>query len=102
MKGHKGNVVAYFYWDDSNDTPLKDFDNRYYTVDGKVSACDNTKITPAYDTTSYNDWVIFMPYNQFHISSSGTHKLKFFIVVWDDTINKEIIKSGWQYITYSL
>ena len=102
MKGHKGNVVAYFYWDDSNDTPLKDFDNRYYTVDGKVSACDNTKITPAYDTTTYNDWVIFMPYNQFHISSSGTHKLKFFIVVWDDTINKEIIKSGWQYITYTL
>ncbi len=99
MKGHDGKVIAYFYWDDSSDSPLKDRDRSYYTTDGNV--CSSTYIKPGYDEAVYEDWVIFMPYDQFDISSSGKHSLKFFVAVRDNTIGEQLTDSGWQYITYT-
>ena len=99
MKGHTGRVIAYFYWDDTNGNPLKDRDNRYHTTDGNV--CVGEGFTPSYDNSTYNDFKLFMPLDQFDITTSGKHSIKFFVAIRDNTIGEQLTDSDWQYITYT-
>ncbi|MFZ0751760.1 MAG: hypothetical protein WAM70_20530, partial [Pyrinomonadaceae bacterium] len=69
-------MIAYFYYDDSDNTPLKASDARYRTKTGNVSA--QTNFTPAYDPAVYNDLQIFIPYEALNMESGEEHDLKFY------------------------
>lgn len=71
-------AVAYFY--DSDGNPLKDFDDRFRTEDGRVST--GTDFSPGYDETSYEDLQLFIPYSQFHLAA-GHNELSFYVALWD-------------------
>lgn len=63
---------VYFYY--TNNWPLKNRDQFYGTNEGQVA--HHRTFTPAYDDTTYEDFTLFIPYDEFHIDS-GTHQLKF-------------------------
>ena len=85
FKGSKGRVVAYFY--KKNGDALKDFNEKYDTIDGYVCVWKN--FTPLYDNTLFSDFKLFMPYREFHRPQnlgSGKHDLKFRVRIFDDNI----------------
>lgn len=83
MKGEEGGVAAYFYCADDN-SPLMSKNGRYEAVDKQVTAYDS--ITPGYENTVYNDYDLFMPYDEIevgqHVNSSGKANLKFIVKVY--------------------
>jgi len=60
MKGIDGYLALYFQKRDG--TPLRDNNNEYNSADGTVAAY--REITPGYQTAAYEDYVIFMPYDE--------------------------------------
>ena len=78
MLGKTGNCNAYFYLESG--TALSDYNGSYKTIDGKVSVGDS--FTPRYESSIYEDFTLFMPYSELHMSSSGTHNLKFFVQIF--------------------
>lgn len=93
-----GNVAVYFYFDSSEDKPLKDFNNQYNTSNGNVATHKN--FTPSYANSTFNDFKIFMPYSELHCNNSGRYDLKFYIVIWDNN-SKQISTSDWQKFYYN-
>ncbi|HKP35450.1 MAG TPA: hypothetical protein VJT71_01225 [Pyrinomonadaceae bacterium] len=85
-------MIAYFYYDDSDNTPLAAGDPKYRTRDGNVSAYTN--FTPAYDPAVYNDLQIFIPYDALNMES-GEHDLKFYLALYDNEGQRFFGKSGW-------
>lgn len=65
--------AAYFYFSDG--TALKDYNGSYKTSDGHVST--GTDFTPSYDSSNYSDLRLFIPYNELHLTRSGTHSCYF-------------------------
>ena len=96
-KGVPCRMIAYFYYDDSDNTPLKassDADYRAYrTVKGQVSA--STRFTPAYDPAVYNDLQLFVPYEALNMASGDTYDLKFYLSLYDNEGERSFGKSGW-------
>ncbi len=92
MKGKTGRCSAYFHKDDG--TALVDLNDRYCTTDGKVSC--GKDFTPGYENTYYEDFTLFMPYSELHISRSGS--FKFYVTVWynHNTISED---SAWTSFT---
>ena len=86
-------MIAYFYYDDSDNTPLKAGDARYRTKTGNVSAQKN--FTPAYDPAVYNDLQIFIPYDALNMESGEVHDLKFYLALYDTEGERFFGKSGW-------
>lgn len=72
-------VNAYFYYKDG--TPLKDFNNRYYTANKHVAT---HVIDVPIRTNDNRTATIFMPYNELHIEK-GQCDLKFDIVIFNGT-----------------
>lgn len=71
MKGISGACGAFFYY--GNGQKLMDFNQNYRASDGQVMV--TAPITPIYDQALFEDFVIFMPYNELHMQP-GTHSLK--------------------------
>jgi len=96
-KGTPCMMIAYFYYDDRNNTPLKastDADFRAYrTTTGNVSA--KTNFTPAYDPAVYNDLQLFIPYNALNMESGDVYDLKFYLSLYDKEGERSFGKSGW-------
>jgi len=96
-KGVPCRMIAYFYYDDSDNTPLKasaEADYRAYrTVKGQVSA--STRFTPAYDPAVYNDLQLFVPYEALNMESGDTYDLKFYLSLYDNEGQRSFGKSGW-------
>ena len=92
MKGKTGRCSAYFYKEDG--TALVDLNDRYHTTDGKVSCGED--FTPRYENSYYEDFTLFMPYSELHISRSGS--FKFYVTVWynHNTISED---SAWTSFT---
>jgi hypothetical protein len=86
-------MIAYFHYDDSDNTPLKAGDARYRTKSGNVSA--QTNFTPAYDPAVYNDLQIFIPYDALNMESGEEHDLKFYLALYDTEGERFFGKSGW-------
>lgn len=86
-------VIAYFYYDDEDNTPLKAGDARYRTKTGNVSA--QTTFTPAYDPAVYNDLQIFIPYDALNMESGEVHDLKFYLALYDTEGERFFGKSIW-------
>lgn len=62
--------IKFFY---DNETPLKDNNQRFYTTEGNVAVFRDIK--PGYDPAAYNDFQIFMPYDELDLPY-GEYKLK--------------------------
>ena|SRR5215475_9625003 len=86
-------LIAYFYYDDSDDTPLKSADRRYSTKDGNVSGSVNFK--PAYDPAVYKDYQLFVPYDCLNMESGHEYDLKFYLALYDNEGQRFFGKSGW-------
>lgn len=83
MLNKQGTVNVWFYFADG--TRLKDNNGRYKTKTGYVSAYKNYK--PNYENTIYNDFKIFMPYNELHLTN-GNHDMKFLTGIFDNNDNQ--------------
>jgi hypothetical protein len=66
-KGGSFNANAYFFFRDGR--PLRDFDNKYFTKTGFVST--SQRLTPEYESTEYDDIVLFIPYDQLHLNEES-------------------------------
>jgi hypothetical protein len=84
-KGLNCKAVAYFY--NSNGVALKDYNQRYHTVDGYVSSSADFK--PAYDVAVYENATtgikINLPYSELHLPR-GVYKLRYKVVLFDDKL----------------
>ncbi len=68
-------LLVWFY--QGNGNKLKDFNEKYTTTDGQV--CVSRTFQPKYDDTRFEDFTIFMPYDELHVNVKGTHEIKFII-----------------------
>lgn len=96
-KGIPCMMIAYFYYDDADNTPLKassEPDYRAYrTVKGSVSAKSN--FTPGYDPAVYSDLQLFIPYDALNMASGDSYDLKFYLSLYDKDGERSFGKSGW-------
>lgn len=72
-------AVTYFY--DENQNPLQDINQRFKTVDNKVSVGSTFK--PGFDETFYNNYILFMPYSELD-QKDGDYTLNFTIKIYDE------------------
>jgi hypothetical protein len=92
-KGVPCMMIAYFYYDDADNTPLKAGDANYRDAKGNVSAHAN--FTPAYDPAVYDDLQIFVPYDALNMESGDEYDLKFYLALYDKEGGRFFGKSGW-------
>jgi hypothetical protein len=93
------NVAAYFYRE--NGEKLKDINNSYRTSDGQVST--SAEIKPCCEITEYNlgktnDFSLFIPYEELHVSNATRQNLKFFIRILEG--KRTVIDSDWKKFYY--
>lgn len=93
MKGKTGRVIAYFYTDSG--TALTDYNSSYRTTNGKVSVGED--FTPSYDNSIWNDFVLYIPNSELHITNSGDYK--FFVNIWSHN-SDDLAESDWVSFTY--
>lgn len=86
-------MIAYFYYDDADNTPLKTDEPGYRTKSGNVSASVN--FTPGYDPAVYKDLQLFMPYDALNMESGENYDLKFYLALYDKDGGRFFGKSGW-------
>jgi hypothetical protein len=86
-------LIAYFYYDDAENTPLKTDDPEYRDTKGGVATRVN--FTPAYDPALYEDLQLFMPYKALNMESGQTYQLKFYLALYDKEGGRFFGKSGW-------
>lgn len=97
LKSKSCRASAYFYTESG--TALVDTNGNYQTTNGKVSCGENFK--PGYDNTIYEDFTLFMPYGELHITYKGSFKFK--VCLWNNSVspNDEMVCSDWTYFTYT-
>jgi hypothetical protein len=71
MKDIPGYLALYFQY--KNGTPIRDKNDSYNSSDGNVAAY--REITPAYNPAVYEDFTIFMPYDELDLPS-GNYQLQ--------------------------
>ena len=86
-------LIAYFYYDDADNTPLKTDEPNYRDKRGSVST--HVNFTPAYDPAIYEDLELFMPYNALNVESGEKFQLKFYLALYDKSGGRFFGKSGW-------
>jgi hypothetical protein len=88
-------TYAYFY-NDSDGKALKAANgSKYRTASGTVYA--GTDFTPAYVDANYNEFKIYIPYEELNLDSTPGNQfdLKYFLTIYDVAGKAEIAKSGW-------
>lgn len=80
MKDIKGICALYIYYEDG--TPLKDTNGSYCTTEGNCAFGEN--FTPRYDSSAYDDFVIFIPYKELELPK-GIHNMKISCTIWENT-----------------
>ena len=93
-KGVQSRAIAYFYFSDGRE--LEDFDGEYTTTDGQVSV--GRDYTPAYDSTRYDDYQLFMPYDQLEMEP-GAYSLKFNVALYDYALEDFLDES--EFVTFA-
>ena len=86
-------LIAYFYYDDEDNTALESADAKYRTRTGKVSSSVN--FTPGYDPAVYKDLQLFIPYDALNMEGGETHDLKFYLALYQKDGALFFGKSGW-------
>ena len=93
-KGVQSRAIAYFYFSDGRE--LEDFDGEYRTTDGQVSV--GRDYTPAYDNARYDDYQLFMPYDQLEMEP-GAYSLKFNVALYDYVLDDFLDESD--FVTFA-
>jgi hypothetical protein len=88
-------MAIYFY--EADGTPLEDSNKKFYATNGKVAVFK--KFVPAYVDTVYDQFEIFMPYEELEIDC-GKHQLKYSIGLWSG--QKRIVSTGYTYFTLDI
>lgn len=88
-------VAVYFYTESGSE--LIDTDGSYGTTNGKVAT--HLVTTTQYHNSIWNDFKIFMPYDQLHMGS-GKHELKFYVSIYSP-VTKEFMASS-DYVHFTL
>ena len=96
MLNRTGRCNAYFYYDNADNTPLQDLNNSYCTTSGHVAM--GRDFTPPYKDTTYNDFTLFIPNYELHVT--GNQSLKFCIRIYDKASDEWLCRSDWQHFTY--
>ena len=86
-------LIAYYFYDDEDSTPLKTDEPKYRTKTGTVYS--HVDFTPAYDPAIYKDLQIFMPYSALNMESGEKYDLKFYLALYDKSGQRFFGKSGW-------
>ena len=73
-------ISAYFY--DANGRRLEDSDGKYNSTGGQVSVGSNI-VYPNYNRSTWNDFSIFMPYDQLEVRTPGRNNLNVKVDAWD-------------------
>lgn len=97
LQGKTGKVIAYFY-SQNGSALVSDNNNSYETVSGKVACGED--FTPKYNNSMYEDFVLFMPYSELHCNQTGSYKLKFYIIIWND--KQQLTESKWYLFDYNV
>ena len=92
-KGVPSMMIAYFFYDDEDNTPLKTDDANFRDKKGGVSC--HVNFTPAYDPAVYEDLTLFMPYEALNMESGEKYDLKFYLALYDKAGGRFFGKSGW-------
>jgi hypothetical protein len=92
-KGVPSMMIAYFFYDDEDNTPLKTDDPEFRDKKGGVSC--HVNFTPAYDPAVYDDLTLFMPYEALNMESGEKYDLKFYLALYDKEGGRFFGKSGW-------
>jgi hypothetical protein len=92
-KGVPSMMIAYFFYDDADNTPLKTDDANYRDKKGGVNC--HVNFTPAYDPAVYEDLTLFMPYEALNMESGESYDLKFYLALYDKEGGRFFGKSGW-------
>lgn len=92
-KGVPSMMIAYFYYDDADNTPLKTDDPEFRDKKGGVSC--HVNFTPAYDPAVYEDLTLFMPYEALNMERGENYDLKFYLALYDKEGGRFFGKSGW-------
>jgi len=71
VRGMTGTCAAYFSF--ANGQKLMDYNGMFRAMDGQVSCGENFR--PGYDSSTYNDFVLFMPYSELHINGKADCKV---------------------------
>lgn len=99
MQNVQGKCIAYFYH--KNGAALKDNNNSYRSSDGQVSVEQNFK--PGYKEALYEDFILFIPYNELHLPSEGRTNLKVHVILQTSLTTahpKKLATSDWIYFWY--
>lgn len=96
MLNRTGRCNAYFFYDNADYAPLQDLNNSYCTTSGHVAM--GRDFTPPYKDTTYNDFTLFIPYSELHVT--GKQSLKFNICIYDKESGEWLCRSDWQHFTY--
>lgn len=97
MKGIDGSCAVYFYYENGN--RVKDSNGKYATSDNQAAA--HKTIKPRYDSSSYTDVEIFMPYNELEVGT-GKHNLKFYCKIWEYSTSSAVSVTESQYHSFTL
>jgi hypothetical protein len=92
-KGVPSMMIAYFFYDDEDNTPLKTDDPNFRDKKGGVSC--HVNFTPSYDPAVYDDLTLFMPYEALNMESGENYDLKFYLALYDKEGGRFFGKSGW-------
>lgn len=94
--GEKCRASATYYY--TNGTPLKDFNNEYSTMDGIVFVSED--FVPGFENTLYEDFQLFMPYTELHMSQ-GECDLMFIVSLYNYETDTTFAKSQSQAFHFS-
>lgn len=86
-------MAIYFY--EADNTPLKDSNKKFYATNGQVAVFK--KFTPTFADAVFNEFEVFMPYDELELEECGEQNLKYSIGVWSG--QKRIISTGYTYFT---
>lgn len=97
LKGHRITPIAYFSFEDGTD--LMDKDGYYCTIDGQVCVSDEARAT--YDYSTWENFAMFMPYDQLHVTRKKRTSLSFMVQIHDETSGNMLVGSENHYFTYT-
>ena len=94
-RGKMGETAVYFYFDGSDNRPLLDFNDEYNTDSGNAAV--GQQFTPGQNSANYDDFALFMPYDELHMAPGGYYELKLYAIIWgeEDGVWKELDTSDW-------
>ena len=72
------NCLVGIYFKDQYNVPLKDYNKRFYTTQGKVAV--TRQLTPGYNPTYFEDLQLFMPYEELDLVD-GNYNLKMDVIL---------------------